>query len=102
MLNIFFHLTGKPDKDAQLRDLLTEMTLASRQDDGCIHYTFHQQQDDRRQWLLHEQWRDKAALEGHIAHMKSRFGAPPPGARLPARLHELSESCRAVFCDQLV
>ena len=100
-LNIFFHLTGKPGKDSELRALLGEMTSVSRLDDGCIGYTFHQQKNDPRQLLLHEQWRDRAALDAHVAHMKSLFGAPPPNARLPARLHELSESCRAAFYDQL-
>ncbi|HVT36123.1 MAG TPA: putative quinol monooxygenase [Nevskiaceae bacterium] len=101
MLDIFFYLTGKSGKDSELRALLGEMTRVSRADDGCIHYTFHQQLDDRRKWVLHEQWRDRAALDAHIASMKKHFGEPPPGARLPQRLHELHESSSYAFHEVL-
>lgn len=101
MLTFLFHLSGKPGVEPELKALLKEMTHVSRADEGCIGYTFHQQQDDPRQWVLLEQWRDRAALAAHVAHMKSRFGEPPPGARLPARLHELSESFRVVSYDVL-
>jgi quinol monooxygenase YgiN len=92
MITILFHLTTKPGADNEARAVLSEMTQVSRRDDGCISYVFHQQRDDRRQWVLYEQWRDKAALEAHAASMKASFGEPPPGARLPARLHAVSEA----------
>jgi quinol monooxygenase YgiN len=101
MLDVFFFLTARPDVEPRMRALLLEMTQVSRQHDGCLHYAFHQQLDDRRRWVLHEQWRDQAALDSHIADMKLQFGAPPPGARLPQRLHELSESSRGFFYDEL-
>lgn len=101
MYDIFFYLTGKQGKEPELRTLLTEMTQVSRSHDGCVHYSFHQQRDDRRKWVLHEQWRDKAALEGHIAGMKRVFGEPPPGAEVPQRLYELYESSSYTFHDVL-
>ena len=101
MLTILFYLTGKPDAEPRLRELLTKMTQVSRGHEGCISYTFHQQHDDPRQWMLLEQWRDRGALDAHISDMKVQFGDPPEGARLPARLHELAESHRAVFYKAL-
>lgn len=101
MITVFFHLTTKPGADNQAAELLREMTQVSRADDGCVNYIFHQQRDDRRQWLLYEQWRDRSALEGHVASMKAAFGEPPAGARLPARLHDITESSHYFSYDVL-
>jgi quinol monooxygenase YgiN len=97
MLTVLFYLTGKPDAEAPLRSLLKEMIDESRAHDGCITYTFHQQADDPHRWMLLEQWRDRAALKGHVERMKLRFGEPPAGAALPERLHALSASSHYVF-----
>jgi len=101
VITILFHLTIRPGAEPAVNAVLGEMTRVSRGDDGCLNYIFHQQRDDRRQWVLYEQWRDQAALDAHVAHMKRAFGAPPPGARLPARLHEVSESFRMFNYDVL-
>lgn len=93
-ITFFFYLTGKPGCEAQLRELLTEMSLASRAEAGCVNYIYHQAKDDPQQWLLYEQWRDREALLAHVANMKARFGEPPAGAELPARLQALTESSR--------
>ncbi|HZP12650.1 MAG TPA: putative quinol monooxygenase [Nevskiaceae bacterium] len=101
MLTILFYMTGKPGADAQLEALVREMVDESRAHDGCVTYTFHRQADDAREWMLIEEWRDKAALNGHVERMKARFGEPPPGARLPARLDALTESSRFAFYQAL-
>jgi quinol monooxygenase YgiN len=100
MLTIFFHVTVKPGCEEAMHALVLEMTAASRSEgDGCITYRFHRRQDDARQWLLHEQWRDQDALRAHMRHMKQRFGEPPPGARLPERLHVLTERFEGLSYD---
>jgi quinol monooxygenase YgiN len=100
MLTILFHMTSKPGRDAETRALVVEMTRVSRaEDDGCISYRFHQRRDDPRRWVLYEQWRDRAALDAHVANMKRHFGEPPPGARLPARLHALVDDFEVVAYD---
>jgi len=101
MLTIIFYLTGKPHVERELTALIREMVEESRAHDGCITYTFHQQHDDPRQWMLIEEWRDRAALSGHVEKMKARFGDPPPGARLPARLDVLTESSHYQFYKAL-
>ena len=97
MITVLFYLSGKEGKEAQLRELLGEMTRVSRAEDQAVSYVFMQQRDHRSEWALFEQWRDRAHLDAHVASMKQHFGEPPPGARLPARLHELTASCRAQF-----
>lgn len=97
MITVLFYLTGKEGRDEPLRALLGEMQRVSRDQDEALHYTFMQERERPREWALFEQWRDRAHLEAHVASMKRHFGEPPPGARLPARLHELTADCRTVF-----
>jgi quinol monooxygenase YgiN len=102
-ITVFCHFKAKPGCESKLRELMIEMTRVTRsQDEGCITYVFYPQKKDPQQWMLHEVWRDPAALEGHVRNMKRQFGEPPPGARLPARMHELTETFRAVFYDPAV
>lgn len=99
MITVLFHCTGKPGTEASLRELLGEMQRVSRTVDGAVNYTFLQQADDPREWALFEQWRDHEHLGAHVATMKRHFGEPPPGARLPARLHALVERSSHRFYD---
>ena len=101
MISVLFYCTGKSGCEAQLRELLGAMQKVSREQDGAIQYTFMQQADAPDQWALFEQWRDKAHLAAHVDNMKRHFGEPPPGARLPERLHELVEKSRYDFYHAL-
>ena len=91
MITVLFYCTGKPGAEQPLRELLGEMQRVSRDADGAVSYTFMQQADAPLEWALFEQWRDKEHLGAHVESMKRHFGEPPPGARLPARLHALVE-----------
>lgn len=99
MITVLFHCTGKPGAEAPLRELLGEMQRVSRTVDDAVNYTFLRQADDPREWALFEQWRDREHLGAHVATMKQRFGEPPPGALLPARLHALVERSSHRFYD---
>ena len=101
MISVLFYCTGKPDREPQLRALLTEMQRVSREQDQAINYTFMQQADSPNEWALFEQWRDKAHLAAHVETMKRHFGEPPAGARLPARLHALVEKSTYSFYHAL-
>jgi quinol monooxygenase YgiN len=91
MITVLFYCTSKPGREAEMRALLAEMQGVSRERDGAVSYTFMQQADAPAEFALFEQWRDKAHLAAHVESMKQRFGEPPPGARLPARLAALAE-----------
>ena len=101
MVSVLFYCTGKPGCEAQLREVLSAMQKVSREQDGAIHYTFMQQAEAPDQWALFEQWRATAHLAAHVDSMKKHFGEPPPGARLPARLHALVETSRYDFYHAL-
>ena len=101
MISVLFYCTGKNGTDGSLRELLAEMQCISREHDRAVNYTFLQQADAPRQWALFEQWRDRAHLAAHVENMKRQFGEPPPGARLPARLHALVEKSSFTFYEAL-
>jgi quinol monooxygenase YgiN len=99
MLNVLFFVTTKPGQEEAMRQLTLEMMRVSREEDGAVSYTFHRQKKQPREWMLYEQWRDRAHLEAHHVNMKKHFGEPPEGAQLPARLHALIETWRATWYD---
>jgi hypothetical protein len=73
---------------------LTESTRA--EDDGVITYVFLQQQNNPREYVLYEQWRDSAALNAHLARLRKVFGPPREGGSIPAAILDLFETSRAV------
>lgn len=49
----------------EVRNHLIELTRASRQEPGCLHYVAHFLPDDPSTVLIYEQYRDEAALDHH-------------------------------------
>ena len=103
MHSVLFYVTTRPGQEQAMRELAARMMQASRAEGpGCVAYTFHQQKDDPRRFMLYEQWADDAALRAHHVNMKRQFGEPPPGAQLPAQLQELVEGYKVVWYDAVV
>ena len=61
-------ITAKPDKADALRELLLPATRAFREEDGCMAYSLHEDEDRPGRFVTYETWRDHDALK---AHMKS-------------------------------
>lgn len=59
------------DRD-EIAEMLRLLTLASRQEPGCVSYIPHQLQDDPDTVLIYEQYVDDQALAAHreTAHFK--------------------------------
>ncbi|ANU11941.1 antibiotic biosynthesis monooxygenase [Planococcus antarcticus DSM 14505] len=56
-------------KEHMADHLLTELNkvlIASRAEAGCVSYVLHQSIEDDT-FVLHETWKDKDALESHVA-----------------------------------
>ena len=49
----------------QVREQLSSLTTASRQEPGCVSYIAHFVEDEPTTVLIYEQYRDEAALEHH-------------------------------------
>ncbi len=96
-VTLLFFATVKDDRAQEFARVAERLTKTSRaEDEGCIAYVFLQQQDDPREYVLYEQWRDRAALDGHLARLRQIFGPSSSGRGLPSALLAFFESTRTV------
>jgi quinol monooxygenase YgiN len=65
MISFIVRLTFSPDDRAEVAEILRALTLASRQEPGCVTYIPHYLDGDRDKVLIYEQYRDEAAAEAH-------------------------------------
>jgi len=56
---------AKEDSIEELKGLLAMMVEPSRAEDGCHYYYINQMIQKPTTFVVFEQWRDEAALEGH-------------------------------------
>jgi quinol monooxygenase YgiN len=65
-----FHI--RADAIEAMKQLVTEITPPSLNEEGCQIYHWSQGADDPTLFLLYMEWRDKASFEAHIAtsHVK--------------------------------
>lgn len=76
---------GTFELDPDLRDAFIasrgDMMRNSRSEAGCIEYTFSADPLDPSRVMLFEKWEDQAALDAHIAAMRSAPRPPEPGIK---------------------
>ena len=65
MISFTVRMTFSPDDRSEIAELLRALTLASRQEPGCVTYVPHYVDGDRDTVLIYEQYRDTAAAEAH-------------------------------------
>lgn len=72
MVSFTVRLKFSQDDRADVAEILRQLTLASRQEPGCVSYIPHQIEGDPDTVLIYEQYRDASALEAHgqTAHFK--------------------------------
>jgi quinol monooxygenase YgiN len=97
-VTLLFSLTTKEGREKEFADLAATLTKITRaEDDGCLAYVFLQQQNNPREFVLYEQWRDGTALKAHIAHLQKVYGPPrPEGGGIPAAILDLTDQSRTV------
>ncbi|MBF6172718.1 putative quinol monooxygenase [Nocardia blacklockiae] len=63
----------KPEKAAELRELLLSFVAPTRTEDGALEYHFHEDAEDPDTFVFYEVWRSKEDLERHLAlpHMRA-------------------------------
>ena len=65
MVSFTVRMTFPPEDRAEVAEILRELTLASRQEPGCVTYIPHYVDGDRDTVMIYEQYRDAAAAEAH-------------------------------------
>ncbi len=65
MLSFTVRMMFDLEHHERITECLQALTLASRQEPGCVTYVAHFLEDDPSTVLIYEQYRDAAALEFH-------------------------------------
>ncbi len=65
MLSFTVRMTFSQDEHAEVSEMLRHLTLASREESGCVNYVAHFIEGDLGRVLIYEQYADEAALEHH-------------------------------------
>jgi quinol monooxygenase YgiN len=60
-------MTFAPDDRQEIAEILRALTLASRQEPGCITYIPHRVESEPDTVLIYEQYQDAAAADAHRA-----------------------------------
>jgi quinol monooxygenase YgiN len=67
MLSFIVRMTFDPADREAVEEILCPLTVASRQEQGCVSYIPHFVEGESCTVLLYEQYADEAALERHRA-----------------------------------
>ena len=65
MLSFTVRLRFDQDDHDKVKEVLIPLTVASREEPGCVTYVPHFVEGDNTTVLIYEQYRDEAALEHH-------------------------------------
>ncbi len=65
MVSFTVRLRFEQEHHDEVREQLRALTLASRQEPGCVSYIAHFLEGDSTTVLIYEQYKDEAALEFH-------------------------------------
>lgn len=57
---------AKPGKEADLKKALISLVAPTRKEAGCLNYDLHVSPEGPGQFLFHENWTTKAALDTHL------------------------------------
>ena len=83
---------AKTGHEAEVVEVFTKLSEASRKEPGCVMYQVHRHKTDPRRFFIYEQYKDDTALEAHRAaphflqHVKKEL--PKLGDRVEGHLFE--------------
>lgn len=66
-VTVVARIHAKPGMEAQTREALEALLAPTRAEVGCINYDMHTSIDDPAQFMFHENWTSKEALDQHLA-----------------------------------
>ena len=75
MITSIVHLTVKPGRIDDFREIATRVVTSTRAEDaGCISYVCYQQHDNPHEFVVFEQWQDQASGDAHAARLDRAIG----------------------------
>ena len=77
--------------EAAMKQALVALAEPTRRDDGCLGWELYEDAADPARFVTVEQWRDEAALAGHMqtAHVQQAFAALGPLVEGPPEILSL-------------
>ncbi|MFT3722899.1 MAG: putative quinol monooxygenase [Hyphomonadaceae bacterium] len=66
-LVLIVRLTAKPEHNEALGESLRALIAPTTQEEGCLGYVVHRDNNDPNIWIIYETWASPAALEFHFA-----------------------------------
>ena len=97
IVTLLFSMTVKLDRMQEFATVAQNLITTTRAEDaGCLAYVILQQEDNPREYVLYEQWRDRAALDAHLARLRKIFGPSASGRGLPSALLDFFETTRTM------
>ena len=80
-LTIVAKIHANPDKIDRVKAELQKLVPITREEQGCIQYDLHQDNDNPAHFLFYENWESRELWQAHmnaphlVAHMKATEGA---------------------------
>ena len=94
-ITVLFRVKVKTGRVEEFFKFAGELARASRDEPGCVSFTYHQSVKDAADFFLYEQWQDQAAVNGHLAGLIEQYGAPEEGGFLPKALTDYWDNIEA-------
>ncbi len=66
-ISLVSYLYAKPEKDAELVEILQSLVAPTREEAGCIDYDLHRSNEDPLCYMFYENWTSMKDLEDHLA-----------------------------------
>ena len=72
-VTVIARIKAKTGEVQRVKEELLKLLAPTRAENGCINFDMHQGATDQSQFLFHENWTSKAALEAHFEtpHIKN-------------------------------
>lgn len=88
MILILGHISVAPDNFAKLKQAAAALVAATREEEGCLGYSFGEDVNDPNTLRISERWVDETAVAVHnkTAHLAAFMGALPELAPTAVRL----------------
>lgn len=90
-LHVVATIPAKPEAVDGIRDALTTLAEATRQEAGCLAYDLFESEAAPGTFVTVERWVDQAALDEHMAspHVAAAFGAADDALAGDVAIHPL-------------
>ena len=67
LIKVIARITAKPGTEDRVKSVISSLVEPTRQEAGCLHYELLQNSQDPSEFVLIEEWEDRAALDSHTA-----------------------------------